>query len=171
MQTHETIELAFIVMAGVALIMQTVILVAMFMGISKGLQSVKDEIGEFKSNVMPVVHNTRDLIERLSPKVERSISDISDVTQRLRTQAIELESVASEVLERVRRESGRIDDMFSGTLDAVDKASVYVTDVVAKPVRQISGILASIKAIVESLRNSDPAYRRPSNHKDKDIYF
>jgi hypothetical protein len=37
-------------------------------------------------------------------------------------------------------------------------------------VRQLSGVLASIKAIVESLRASDPAYREPTAHNDKDMF-
>jgi len=168
MQNHELIELVFIVLASVALIMQTILLIAVFVGMGKAIQSIKEEIGEIRSTVMPVVHNTRGLIERLSPKVEQTVGDITDIVGRLRAQTVELEIVSTEILQR---ETGRIDNMFSGTLDAVDRASVYVTDVVSKPVRQISGILASIKAIVESLRTSETSYRGASNHKDKDVYF
>ena len=171
MQNHELIELVFIVLASVALIMQTILLIAVFVGMGKAIQSIKEEIGEIRSTVMPVVHNTRGLIERLSPKVEQTVGDITDIVGRLRAQTVELEIVSTEILQRVRKETGRIDNMFSGTLDAVDRASVYVTDVVSKPVRQISGILASIKAIVESLRTSETSYRGASNHKDKDVYF
>jgi methyl-accepting chemotaxis protein len=171
MQPHETIELAFIVLAGVALILQTVVLIAMALGLGKAVQSIKDDIGEIRTAVIPVAHDTKNLIARLSPKIERTVTDVSELTHGLRLQAEELEVVTSEILQRVRKETGRLDTMFSGTLDAVDKASVYVTDVVAKPVKQISGILAAIKAIVESLRASDHAYRAPENHRDNDIFY
>jgi len=60
--------------------------------------------------------------------------------------------------------------MFSSTLDAVDKAAGFVTSTVAKPVRQIAGLLAGLKAVAESLRASDPAYREPTLRNDKDLF-
>jgi len=60
--------------------------------------------------------------------------------------------------------------MFTGTMDAVDKASTFVAETVSKPIRQVSGLLAALKAIVESLRSSDSAYREPSLHDDKDMF-
>jgi len=42
-------------------------------------------------------------------------------------------------------------------LDTVDRAGGFVNNVVSTPVRQISGVLRSAKAIVESLRGSRAA--------------
>ena len=57
---------------------------------------------------------------------------------------------------------------------AVDKASAYVTEVVSKPVRQLNGILASIKAIIESLTVPNHGYREryrePVIPDDKDMF-
>lgn len=170
MQSHETIELAFVVLAALALLTQTFILLAMYFGITKGIRSLKEEIDDIRSTVMPTVHDTLRLVERLSPKVESTMTDFAELTHGLRIQAAEFEVVASEVLQRVRKETGRIDGMFSSTLDAVDKASFYVTKAVSKPVRQISGLLASLKAIIESLGNSDQGYRQPVVHDDKDQF-
>jgi hypothetical protein len=70
-------------------------------------------------------------------------------------------------------QSTRVDAMVSSALDAVDSAAVFVAETVNKPVRQISGLLASVKAIVESLGASQPAQRasqsaqaasRPASH-------
>ncbi len=60
--------------------------------------------------------------------------------------------------------------MFTGVLDGVDRAGAYVADAVSKPVRQISGLLASLKAIVESLRNSSSAHRETHVPNDKDMF-
>jgi hypothetical protein len=71
-------------------------------------------------------------------------------------------------VDRVRRQTNRLDKMFTGVLDSVDKAGAFVADAVSKPVRQISGLLASLKAIVESLRNSAaPAHHETHAHRDR----
>jgi uncharacterized protein YoxC len=153
---HETLELVFVGIAALALLTQTVILLAILIGIGKAAKSAKEEIQEIKSTVMPVVENTRDLIARLSPKVESTIGDASELVHLLRTQAQDVESSVEQILMSVRTQGARIDNMFSGTLDAVDKASDFVTKVVSKPVRQISGVLASIKAFIETMGSENP---------------
>jgi uncharacterized protein YoxC len=170
MQPHETIELAFVVIAALALLSQTIILLVVIAGAAKAAKSLKEEINELRSSVMPIVHTTRDLVDSLSPKVDKTVADIADIAHSVRKQAIEFEAVTAEVLTRVRHETGRIDTMFSGTLDAVDKAGQFVTHAVSKPVRQISGVLASLKAILEALRNPEPPYHHNGTRDDKDLF-
>jgi phage-related protein len=172
MPTHEMIELACIAVTAIALVTQTIVLIAFTMGASKAIKALKEEIEEMRTSIMPTVHTVRELVERLSPKVEQTVTDLSAFASGLRKQAAEVEEVASEVLARVRKETGRIDNMFSGTLDAVDKASNYVTHAVSKPIKQISGILASVKAVIEALSKPEvhSNYRRASVSDEKDMF-
>jgi ElaB/YqjD/DUF883 family membrane-anchored ribosome-binding protein len=170
MQDHETIELVFVAIAALALLTQTLILLAIYVGVTKTAKSIKEEVDDIRSSVMPVMHKSRDLVDRLSPKVDQTVTDMAALAHSLRAQATDMEATVTEVLERVRKEAGRVDSMFSGTLDAVDKAGAYVTDVVSKPVRQLSGILASIKAIIESLTAPNHGYRESAIHDDKDMF-
>jgi len=170
MQDHETIELVFIAIAALALLTQTLILLAIFMAVKKAAGSIKEEVDDIRSSVMPVMQKTRDMVDRLSPAVEQGVIDLAQMARVLRAQSEAVEDTLADVLDRVRSETSRIDSMFSGTLDAVDKASAYVTGVVSKPVRQISGILASIKAIIESLIVPNHGYREPVIHDDKDMF-
>lgn len=174
---HETVELAFVGVAALALFVQTIILVAIYAGISKATKSLKQEVDEIKASVMPTAEKTRDLVEktrllvdRLTPKVESTVTDFSELAHLLRVQASDVEVAVEQILDRVRRQTSRLDEMFTGTLDAVDKASSFVTKTVSKPVRQVSGILASAKAIFESLRSSDTSYRDRAMHDDKDLF-
>lgn len=170
MQDHETIELVFVAIAALALLTQTFILLAIFIAVKKGAASLKDEVDDIRTSVMPVMQKTRALVDRLTPAVEQGVTDLATMARVLRAQAEAVDETLTDVLDRVRNETSRIDAMFSGTLDAVDKASAYVTEVVSKPVRQINGILASIKAIIESLTVPNPGYREPVIHDDKDMF-
>jgi ElaB/YqjD/DUF883 family membrane-anchored ribosome-binding protein len=174
---HEIIELACIALGALALVMQTLILFALYRGVSKSTQSMKNEIEDLRSAVMPIVETTRVLVDttrqfvaRVTPQMESTVTDLAVLARGLREQAADVEATAEEILGRVRKQTGRIDTMFSGTLDAVDKASTFVAEAVGKPVRQLSGLLAGIKAIVESLRASDPSYRESGLHDDKDMF-
>ena len=45
-----------------------------------------------------------------------------------------------------------------------------MTETVSKPVRQLSGLLAGMKAVIESLSSSNSKYHEPSIHDDKDMF-
>ena len=142
---HEAIELAFIVVTGLAVLVQTIILFAIYRRVSKATQSLKEEAEDLRSSVMPMAHG-------------------------LRAQAAAVESSAQEILERVDSQSDRVDAMVSSALDAVDRAGVFVTEAASRPMRQLSGLLAAAKAIIESLRSSYPALRGTRSSGDKDTF-
>jgi hypothetical protein len=70
-----------------------------------------------------------------------------------------MQSSVTEILENVRKQSSRVDHMVSGVLDSADRAGDFVTDIVSRPMRQISGVLAFAKAVIESLRGSGAQQR------------
>jgi uncharacterized protein YoxC len=174
---HDMIELAFVGVAALALVMQTIILLGIYLGVSKGTKSIKGDFEDMRSSIMPTVDKARDLVEktrtlvdRVSPQIESATTDFAELAHLLRAQAAEVEAALEQILERVSAQTGRIDQMFTGTLDVVDKAGGFLTHAVEKPVRQISGLVAALKAIVESLRSSEghhDDYRVPD---DKDMF-
>jgi ABC-type transporter Mla subunit MlaD len=174
---HDMIELACIGVGALALLMQAIILLAIYLGITKATKSLKEDVEDMRSSVMPIVEQARTLLTRLSaltPKIESTVSDAAEVTRKMRAQAEDAEAAVEDILDRVRKQSSRVDGMLTGTLDAVEKASVFVSETVTKPVRQLSGLLAALKAIIESLRAADQAangvYREQGSHDDTDMF-
>ena len=174
---HDMIELAFVGVAALALVGQTIILLALYIGVSKSTKSFKSDFEDMRASITPTMDKTRDLVEKtqtlidkVSPKIESTTADFAELARLLRTQAADVEEAIGEILERVRLQTGRIDHMFSGTLDAVDKASGFVTHAVEKPVRQISGLVAALKAIIESLRTSDGHRHDQGVRDDEDLF-
>lgn len=149
---NETIMLAFVAVTGLAVVMQAIILLAIYVTVSKAAKSIKEEAEDLRSSLMPVIHNTRDLYTRLAPKIESAATDLAELTHGLRVQSAEMQISAQEILERLHRLSNRVDTMFTGALDAVDRAGSFVAEAVGRPVRQFSGLLAGVKAVIESLR-------------------
>jgi uncharacterized protein YoxC len=170
------IELACIGVGALALLLQAIVLLAIFLGMRKAAKSLKEEIEDVRSSVMPVVSDTHELLARLSrltPKLESTVTDAAELASSLRAQAADVEAAVEDILERVRKQTSRVDGMFSSTLDTVEKASVFVTETVGKPVRQLSGLLAGLKAIIESLRSSAPSansYRERGIRDDTDMF-
>jgi ABC-type transporter Mla subunit MlaD len=149
-----------------------------FISLRKAASSTKGQLEELRSSIMPVVANTRDLLAnmldlfaRVGPRIDAVSTDLAEITNGLRRQTTEIQVTADEIMDKVRRQSGRIDGMFSTVLDGVEKAGGFVAEAVGRPVRQISAVLASVKAVVDALRKPTGA-ERPAHTPaaDKDMF-
>ena len=153
-----------------ALLLQTIFLLAILVTVRKTARSLKEEIEDLRSSVMPIIYNTRDLLARVTPQVEATVEDLAQMAKGMRVQTEDLQSSAREVVERLRAQASRVDAMLSSVLDAVDRTGDFLTEAVNKPVRQISGLLASVKAVVESLRASEFGQNRSNSPGDDDTF-
>lgn len=171
---NDTILLAFVGVTALAILLQTIILLATFLAVRKAAKAVMDEVEDLRSSMMPVIYNSRDLFTRLAPKIEATVDDLSAIAHGLRVQTAEVQSTAIEIVDKLRRQTSRLDLMFTTVLDAVDRAGGFVAETVSRPIRQISGLLASMRAIIESLRTpvaveprpGHPAADRPAGDRD-----
>jgi uncharacterized protein YoxC len=170
----QTIQLAILAVVALAVLLQAIMMLAIFVTLRKATRSMKEEIEDLRSSVMPIITNTRELFVRVAPRIEETAADLAAVAHGLRTQTADVQSSATEILERLGRQTARLDAMISSVFDTVDQASGLVTVAVAKPMRQLSGILAAAKAIIESLRNSaaEPRHHAPAPPPlgDKDMF-
>jgi hypothetical protein len=169
---NDTILLAFVGVTALAFVLQTIILLAIFATVRKAARVVKEETEDLRSSMMPIIYNSRDLYARLAPKIEQTVEDLSVIAHGLRVQTAEVQSSALEVMEKLRRQTTRLDQMFTTVLDAVDRAGGFVAETVSRPIRQISGMLASIKAIIESLRTPVETEHAPADRPagSKDMF-
>ena len=181
---NEAIELVCIAVTALAVLLQAIVLSAIYVALRKAIGSLRGEVEDLRSSLMPVANNTREVIvearalidntrrlfARMAPKAEATASDVARVARGLREQTEELELAAQEVFSRVRFQTGRMDAMTTSGLDAVDRAGSYVAETVGKPVRQLAGLVAAAKAIVESLRAPARAPQHARFSGDEDTF-
>jgi hypothetical protein len=168
----ETLLIVFVALTGAAVVLQSVVLLALYFSVRKASESVQNEMIELRAVVLPVATEAREFLARVGPKVESAATDMAEVIKGLRSQSVEMQASAMEILERLRRQTSRIDTMFSTVLDTVDRAGAVVTDAVAVPLRQVSGIAAFVRTALGTLRQKNPQPRTQATHSaaDKDLF-
>jgi ABC-type transporter Mla subunit MlaD len=164
----QTAQLIFSGVAALALLLQAVVLLAIFFGIRKAIGTLREDFEELRSTVTPFIKEAHGVFDRVAPKIEETTADVAALTHSLRAQSDDLKIATAEILEKARRQANRIDSMTTSVLDTADRAGAFVNDAVTKPMRQLSGILASIKAVVDTLRAPEPAARRRANRAPGD---
>ena len=156
---NQTIQLALIALVALAMLIQVIVLLAAFVAMRKAARSVDEKLEELRSSVMPLLDKTRALVTRLTPKIEETAEDLAALTHSLRVQTNDVQHAANEIIARVRTQASRLDTLLSNVLDALERAASFMADAVNKPLRQLSAILASVKAALESLRDYQPSPR------------
>jgi methyl-accepting chemotaxis protein len=174
---NATIELVSIAVTALAVLLQAIVLFFIYLALRKAIGSLRGEVEDLRSSLMPMVDNSRELIDntrrvfaRVAPKAEATASDLARIARGLREQTGELETAAQEILERVRVQTNRMDAMATSGLDAVDRAGNFVAETVGKPMKQLVGLAAAAKAIIESLRAPARELRHTRSSEDEDTF-
>jgi hypothetical protein len=167
----QTVQLIIVAAVAVTMLLQAIALFAILSILRKSAEAMRQDIEELRTTVVPVIEKVRELLAHTGPKIEAAATDIAAMSQNLRKQTADVQVAANGILERITAQSVRIDTMLTKIFDGVDRASGFMTDTVSKPMRQVSGLLASVKAIVESLRGDYPHAQSPDDQSRGDRDF
>ena len=169
---NETLLLIFVACTGAAILMQAFVLLAMLLTARKALKFAQQQTEELRTNVLPLVKDTKELLTRVGPKIESVATDFADLTSKLRVQSTRMETSAGDIFERVYRQTNRVDMMLTSALDTVDRAGAMVGEVLSVPLRQLSGIAAFARAMFGTLRSGPPPTEPRPTHSpaDKDLF-
>jgi methyl-accepting chemotaxis protein len=183
--TEATILMVFVALTAIALLVQAIILVAVFFAGKKAFDSLRGEFEELRTSALPVLNISRQFFERLGPDIgpvtsdviktaanlKTITSDMAELTTKVRTQVEDVQTSANEALERIKQQAARVDIMVTNLLDAADRVTGFLENAVSVPVRQFAGVLAAVKAIVETLRHAEPPTRRVQPNNDHESFI
>ncbi|HWG21084.1 MAG TPA: hypothetical protein VG225_11200 [Terracidiphilus sp.] len=166
MQNMDTILIVVVAIAGVSVLLQMTCLLALAVIASKGLKAAKQYAEELRTEVIPAIHNTRDvlqstrdLIAKLEPRLDAAAGDLAEITRTAREATTTITASADEIANRVRCQAERVDAMTTSALNGVDKIGHFLNETVNLPVRQVSGVLAAARAILSALRSPAPPHQ------------
>lgn len=167
MQNTETLLIVMVAIIGFLVLAQFLAMIAMYFVFKKGMLAVTAHIEDFKGRALPVMdqskevlENTKHLIARLEPKLESAASDLAEMTRTASQEVKNLQLSTEEINQRVRNQAARVDAMTTNVLNNVDRAGHLLSVAVSAPVRQVSGVMAAAKAVMDVLRRPAPASTR-----------
>ena len=167
MDSTITILTILVASIGALILIQVGVMLGMFLMMRKGMQAAGTYAQEMKAKVNPlleqsteVLATTKHLIARLEPKLEAAASDLAEITRTASDEMKKMQASADEIQDRVRRQAARVEGLTSTALDGVDRAGRMLNSAVTVPVRQMTGAMAALKAIVDALRSPAPGRRR-----------
>lgn len=152
MPNFQTVQIVILALVSIALLANVALIIVILFSVGKMAKMLKDELADIRSSVMPMIYDLRELMTSISPKIESTADDVSAILHSVRSQSSAFESISTDVLARIKRQTARLDELLSGLMNTADRTSTVVADTVGRPIRRIAGLLASAKAVVDTLR-------------------
>ena len=141
----------FIAVTAAAVVLQMLILFAMYLSVRKLSARMESVVDETQSRVFPLLENGKAIqqdiktfLETARPKIDLILDNAAQATTTTRAEIERVEATVNDLVDRFRLQVIRIDEMTTRTLDRVEETSEKVQQSVMAPVRQVSGIAQAI---------------------------
>ena len=141
----------FILLTGIAVMLQAAILAAMYFTMRKSSQRMEALAAQVQAKVLPTVEQAQAVLTDVRPKIQTIADNLQESTTILRAQVQRMDAAVSDVVDRGRLQVIRADELMTRTLDRVEQTSDMVHKTVISPVRQLSGLMQGITVGLEFL--------------------
>jgi len=143
----------FSIVAAIALVVQVVILTALFFQLRRTTENVNRLMGDLHSRVGPILTRVQILLDDTQPKISSMVNDASHIVYLARGQAQKIDRVFTDAADRLRGQLVRADRILTGTLEAVEDAGAKIKHSFWQPVQKASALVQGIKVGLDILRS------------------
>jgi len=143
----------FSIVAAIALVVQVVILTALFFQLRRATENVNRLVGDLHSRVGPILTRVQILLDDTQPKISSMVNDASHIVYLARGQAQKIDRVFTDAADRLRGQLVQADRILTGTLEAVEDAGAKIRHSFWRPVQKASALVQGIKVGLDILRS------------------
>ncbi len=128
----------FVVVTAAAVVLQSIVLVALFLQLRRTAARVEETITDLNARLTPILSRLQLLVEDVSPRISGIIADASELTRLARGQAQKVDRILTEAMERLRLQLIHVDQILTGAMEAVEEAGSRLRETVWGPVVKAS---------------------------------
>lgn len=163
----------FSIVAAAALVVQVVILTALFFQLRRTTENVNRLVGDLQSRIGPMLTRVQILLEDTQPKISGMVNDASHIVYLARGQAQKVDRVFTEAADHLRGQLVHADRILTGTLEAVEEAGAQFKHSFWRPVRKASALVQGIKVGLDLLRSRRSRSRgdEPREQQEEELFI
>src|SRR5712692_6475834 len=130
----------FSIIAAIALVVQVVVLTALFFELRRTTENMNRLVGELHSRVGPILTRVQILLDDTQPRISSMVNDASHIVYLARGQAQKIDRVFTDAADRLRGQLVHADRILTGTLEAVEDAGAKFSHSFWRPVQKASAL-------------------------------
>jgi ElaB/YqjD/DUF883 family membrane-anchored ribosome-binding protein len=153
---------AAVVLACLAFVVQAIVVLLMY----RVARRTQSKVLPLVERAEPVLDTTRQILEENRPRIAEISTEAVEIVKTVRTQAEHISELLTESADRAKARLAQIDRTVDETVDQVEQVSGAVKSAVLKPVKEVNGLMAGMKAAISTFAAGN---RRPSvDHATQD---
>jgi len=164
----------FVIVTAVAIVLQAVILVALFLQLRRTAARVEETIADFNTRVTPIISRIQIMVEDVTPRISGLVADASELTRLARGQAQKVDRILTETMERLRLQLIHVDQILTGAMEAVEETGSRLRETVWGPVVKASALIRGIQTGIEffrAARQGRQSVEQPSEPQDEGMFI
>jgi hypothetical protein len=154
-QLPQIYYIIFTAITAIGVLLQAFVLLGMYLAIRQTSRKMHEITEEMRGHLIPAIASTRRLIDDLSPKLKIASTNLVEASHTLRHETIHIKAAVDDVLDKTTAQAERVNEITSGILNSLEHATVALQHAASVPIRQISGIMAGLKAGFDVLRRKE----------------
>jgi methyl-accepting chemotaxis protein len=160
--------LAFVIVAAVAIVLQTLILYALYRTTTQSAKRMEGIVGRLEEQGSPILETSRAILEDAQPKIAEITGNLAESSALVRTHVADLAEATGEIVERARQQAARLDELVSDTVDKIEVTTEVVQNSVLGPIRRIHALVQAVSAGVGFLRTNRSRRKSSGNSTEDD---
>lgn len=160
--------LAFVIVAALAIVLQTGILFALYRATRQSTSRMEAIAGRLEQQATPVLATAQAILEDAQPKIAEITSNLAESTSTVRANVAQMAQATGEIVDRARFHAARLDELVNSTVDKIELATDVVHHGVIAPVRRVQAIVQAVSAGIGFLRATRARKRAISNNGGPD---
>ena len=147
----DTLLRIFIAATAFAVVLQALILAALYLSVRKSTAKMEALATEIKEKALPTMETVQSFLVEVRPKIDTIATNVSESSALVKNQLARIDATLTDALDRTRLQVIRADELLNRTMDKVEETSEFVHKTVVSPLRHVNGFMAALSTGVEVL--------------------
>ena len=161
----------FIVIACVAIIFQTIMILAIFVVIRRMGERAEKIGDDLQARITPILSRVQAVVEDAQPKISSIMTDATEITRSARGQVQRVDRVMIEAVDRLRLQLIHADQILTGALESIEETGAQIRRTIWGPMQSVSAVVRGIQVGLEFFRNRRVPHDAASEQQDESLFI
>ncbi len=140
-----------LILVAVAVLMQAVAMLGIWLSTRKVLGKLEDVRSEVKLRLDPISQSVLEIVNNSREPLRTISANLAEISQILRDRTANADEVAAELLDKSRLQIARVDRLVTDLVDKVETTADTVQSSVLAPIREMSAVVKGVRSGLEFL--------------------
>lgn len=143
---QEILVSVFIIIAAIAIVLQALAMLGIYVSIGKMQKEVADIRADMKLRLDPLSQGLSEIVANSREPLRTVTSNLADVSQVLRDRAHSVDALMDELVDKTRLQVIRADQVITDVLAKVEKTSSTIQEGILGPVKEAAAVIKGVRS-------------------------